>query len=89
MNLFLRFYVPVAVHLVLTTSELSIRVRDSTATFVIKAIQPRRKIVITTSELPIMVRDSSELSIRMRDFVNPSSHKAETVITTSWSEGMF
>ena len=75
MNLFLRFYVPVAVHLtrvdlVLTTSELSIRVRDSTVTFVIKAIQPR-KIVITTSELPIMVRDSSELSIRMRDFVNP------------------
>ena len=88
MNLFLRFYVPVAVHLtsvdlVLTTSELSIRVRDSTATFVIKAIQPRRKIVITTSELPIMVRDSSELSIRMRDFVNPSLHKP------AWSEGCF
>ena len=81
MNLFLRFYVPVAVHLtsvdlVLTTSELSIRVRDSTATFVIKAIQPR-KIVIDTSKLFIMVRESTVI------FVKLHSHPIAVVIDTS------
>ena len=63
---------------VLTTSELFIREKNSAVTSVIKPIDPV-VLVIPTSDLFIMVRDSAVVT-----FVNPSSHKAETVITTEF-----
>ena len=61
---------------VISTPELSIRVKNSTATFVKPPSHPT-EVVIDTSKLSIMVRESTVI------FVKPPSNPIVIVITTS------